>query len=1295
MNENNIVFQRNRELFRKNALEIMLKSAEYSDIGNQFDSLLILSDRILSAFVEDVEFNQIRKIAINLMEIERQIERKEDYSKSVEALMQASEQWLKPLLWLVDQPRWEKLNQNKKMFTLFPTIRELGLLTEAELKTSEQEAHKITDEVRLLMYWNRKDRNYTTHETHEAPNYIKGRFLTVALLMLLTPVYKHHASIEARLLGLISSPIPSRDIEDLLALLNSERMKHLDRFNGRKKWIADLIERLHGNPESATPYLLLIGYEGIGKSAISAKLTEELSHNISVFGREASHVRKVAPWLPTVILHFGKQSNHPNEIVRLLIAQANTLLLEPLPLPDPKDYTFGDTEIESMNNSLFPSLEGDRLPEQSSSASEDFKNSTDIYDSQKHQQTERSRRKDAVSDMVRYRRALYLAFEKVAQERGPIVIIIDAIDEISATGRDLDFLPERLPNGVTALLTGRQNTKAVEWISNNREADKLRLTGLEGDEISLLTKIISSDGAAEARFNERVLRVSQGWPVLVLSAARSAQKNKDNLDAVQIDRSVDTVFERQAGEWKLFVPQFDIDILHDLLMLLSVFEPATPLDLGLVQSYLQHKGISVSLIQLRQLLQRIAVQIEGLGAGRIKLSLKAFAEYIRGRYCSRKDLKKVLEAIVDWLCVEDDIDAKTLVSFLEYWLDPTQSSDHNYQPLLEGLIDKIISKRNADFIYDIYLLSRDKKLKKDILLPFASKALFAAAEHGNINAMRVLGGRLIEGVGLDKNVSDGERWLCRAAEKNNTQAMIVLGRYLLDGDVLPKDLRTGESWLRKASDLGDNDATRLLAIRLIDDQCETKNRDEGEGLLRALAMDGDVLANLMLASRLILGQDVHRDLDEGKKILLKLAEDGLPEAAAILGQLILNGNLPPNDSKEGEFWLRKSADAGNNVAGRNLALRLIDGRGLQHDQEEGERLLRKLAEDGDSISMKILGDRLIEGNGLTQAPKEGTHWLRQAGDAGNSKAITDLGLRLFDGQELTQNKQEGLKLLRKAAELGETAAMRLLGDRLLDERGLSKNHIEGKQWLYKAAESENILAMLSLGDRLLKGQGLKKNIKEGEQWLRKAAETHDPKALVKYARELTLGDSIPHDIEKAESLLQEAIAAKSPYGHELLGYLRYGSGYMLEAASYFLKAIELGSSGAKVNLAYMVRRNEIESTLDVPPLKELLSKSVEQKNSVGIINYSLCLAAGTQCDQDWIAADQLLASLANIGNLNDATEWWHSRIIKDNDPEGHLVMGWLSRHHLAKDPDGLTVADRMNRAREGGWVIPEWMNIVV
>ena len=101
-------------------------------------------------------------------------------------------------------------------------------------------------------------------------------------------------------------------------------------FRGREKWLYELSQKLLTPSDSPKPYILLNAHEGMGKSALVAKLTEELSANTSAIGRNAGLVKKTAPWLPNLIIHFGKQANQPYEIFDLLLAQINTLLLDPI-----------------------------------------------------------------------------------------------------------------------------------------------------------------------------------------------------------------------------------------------------------------------------------------------------------------------------------------------------------------------------------------------------------------------------------------------------------------------------------------------------------------------------------------------------------------------------------------------------------------------------------------------------------------------------------------------------------------------------------------------------------------------------------------------------------------------------------------------------------------------------------------------------------------------------------------------------------------------------------------------------
>ena len=152
--------------------------------------------------------------------------------------------------------------------------------------------------------------------------------------------------------GLIVSSFTSENHTNILTLINSERQKHLTNFRGREDWVKQLIEKLISRSEEPKSYILLHGIEGMGKSALVAKITEELSANTHVIGRNSGMVRKNAPWLPDAIVHFGKQSNQTHEIIDILLAQMNTLLLEPIDIEEKAFMSREYSNIKYFSNEM-------------------------------------------------------------------------------------------------------------------------------------------------------------------------------------------------------------------------------------------------------------------------------------------------------------------------------------------------------------------------------------------------------------------------------------------------------------------------------------------------------------------------------------------------------------------------------------------------------------------------------------------------------------------------------------------------------------------------------------------------------------------------------------------------------------------------------------------------------------------------------------------------------------------------------------------------------------------------------
>jgi len=307
-----------------------------------------------------------------------------------------------------------------------------------------------------------------------------------------------------------------------------------------------------------------------------------------------------------------------------------------------------------------------------------------------------------------------------------------------------------------------------------------------------------------------------------------------------------------------------------------------------------------------------------------------------------------------------------------------------------------------------------------------------------------------------------------------------------------------------------------------------------------------------------------------------------------------------------------------------------------------------------------------------------------------------LGLRLLTGDGLPKSIEEGLGRLKKSAELGSPFAMEKLAEYELDENETPGPSAEGERWLRNAVERGHRLAMVNLGTRLITGNGLAADPAQGERLLREVARAGSQIAMIKLGTYLLSGWGLNRDHEEGLRWLRRAGATNADqllelglhlYLKSLTAMTKTACGLAKEASVLFQEARRQGNPIASLNLAYLLRRGEITDA-SCQSLDELLSEYLKQKDSFAFVNQALRLARGIQCNTDWKAADALFGKLQDSGSV---LEWWFAR-SREGDPEGHLVTGWLCRHRLAIDPDGFQVCQRMDWARNGGWMVPEWMN---
>ena len=597
-------------------------------------------------------------------------------------------------------------------------------------------------------------------------------------------------------------------------------------------------------------------------------------------------------------------------------------------------------------------------------------------------------------DLTRYRRVLYLALQQIVKEKGNITLIIDAVDEISTDGSGLQFLPETLPVGVSALLSARE-TKVVKWLDNNRDVEILRLKELKKNEIPLFTGVKNEDGDMQARFNERVWKTSSGWPLMVIEASRLAQEHVSDLDHIRFDKS--KLFERQVNEWRSARIQLDSEVVKEIMILMAIFEPVSPLDLDLIQAFIERNGDKYSRDEIKQSLQFVTSQIEGLDANRIKLALKAFAEFIREQWLGRLDLQRQLEEIVHWLANKEYDDREIISQFLDYWTSLSHSKA--VRETATSLLDIFIKNNDAETLYSIYRGLRKQSKRSSILTDIMKQCLISAAEFGNASAMRIFGWRLMDGNGVEKDVTKGIDFLEKAAQKNDIQAKELLANYYIDGMEIQKNIELGIKWLMEAIDTNDEHAKYIYATRLLEGDGLSQDVYKGEALLRELADNGYEQALFSLSGRLIEGDVIEQDIEAGEKLLRDLSTKN-NQAKLFLANRLIDGKVLRTNLVEGEKLLREMVKNGNRDATINLWSRLHYGHGLQVNLTESLSLLSNLANIGDVEAMQILGNILAEGDQIPANPNEGKKWLVKAADSEHVISMLMLSGYLLDGKGL-------------------------------------------------------------------------------------------------------------------------------------------------------------------------------------------------------------------------------------------------------------------------------------------------------
>lgn len=228
----------------------------------------------------------------------------------------------------------------------------------------------------------------------------------------------------------------------------------------------------------------------------------------------------------------------------------------------------------------------------------------------------------------------------------------------------------------------------------------------------------------------------------------------------------------------------------------------------------------------------------------------------------------------------------------------------------------------------------------------ALESYLKAAEAGNAEAMRKIGGLYREGRGIEPDDRKALEWYRKAADAGDAPAMYDVGNYYVMGIIVEQDYHEALRWYTRSADGGF--ASAMTAIGAIYEQ----------------------------------GYGVEKDGREALTWYQKAAEAGDATAMNNIGILYADGRMVEQDTTAAMEWLRRATDNGSGAGARNLGLMYYLGHGVEQDYAQALAWFLKAADLGDAAAMHMLGNMYQFGEGTEADVAKADEWHMRALDAG-------------------------------------------------------------------------------------------------------------------------------------------------------------------------------------------------------------------------------------------------------------------------------------------------------------------------
>jgi hypothetical protein len=254
-----------------------------------------------------------------------------------------------------------------------------------------------------------------------------------------------------------------------------------------------------------------------------------------------------------------------------------------------------------------------------------------------------------------------------------------------------------------------------------------------------------------------------------------------------------------------------------------------------------------------------------------------------------------------------------------------------------------------------------------------------AEQKGDLPSTFYCGKQLLEGLGVEKDASQGMIYLLKAANLNFGNAQYLVGLAYYDGNGVTKSPEQGFIWLQKAAQNKVSNAQYQLAMRYVNgDGCDRNfnaaNYWFGQSLLRGhknafkKAFESDGILYGTAYHTFLLGQKAYaaKDFDSALKLFKQVEKLKVAEGKTMTGVIFANKDYSKYNMKKGIKILTASAKD------EPYAMYLMGGiyeagKGVEKNVETAVKYMKEASEKGNTEAMCYLGDMYYEGRGVEQS----------------------------------------------------------------------------------------------------------------------------------------------------------------------------------------------------------------------------------------------------------------------------------------------------------------------------------------